>query len=254
MDGVTVRKIETKLAGPIIVQSDRTVLLEADHPGAEAAREALAAFAELVKCPEHMHTYAITPLSLWNGAAAGVTADRVVETLARFSRYPIPQTLVFSIRSEIERYGRLKLVVRGGEIRIESADPLLLRELLSHPTAKPHVTGERTEGSWAVPEMSRGPLKQALIKRGWPVQDMAGYVDGAALEMSVRELQLDGAPFVVRDYQRAAGRQFTAPGAGHGVIALPCGAGKTIVGLRSTVSIEFYARGESEGGVGDVYC
>ncbi len=219
---------------PLIVQSDRTMLLETDHPVFEAARDALAAFAEIVTSPEHYHTYRITPLSLWNAASAGLRADDVIENLRRFSRYPIPQNIEYDVREYMSRYGRLKLLKEGDGLVLKSADPLLLEQILADDRLKPFFEKKLGKTRVAVRANERGLLKQALIKREFPVEDLAGYVDGQPLDIVLRERTLTGQPFALRTYQRDAVSVFHQQGhatGGSGVLVLPCGAGKTIIGL-----------------------
>jgi len=219
---------------PLIVQSDRTVLLEVDNPLYAEARDALARFAELEKSPEHLHTYRITPLSLWNAAAAGQTADEILQTLERFSRYDIPPNIVFEVRDYIARYGRLRLVREGENLLLVSDDPAIITLASRHRSVRPLVVATVDEKTLKVRPDRRGHLKQALIRLGYPVEDLAGYVRGAPLEVDLREKTLSGQPFELRHYQQEAAEVFLAGGSergGSGVIVLPCGAGKTMVGM-----------------------
>ncbi len=221
---------------PLIVQGDQTMLLEVDHEAYAAARDAIMPFSEMVKSPEHVHTYRITPLSLWNAAAAGHTSDAVLAALERFSRYPVPDNVRFSITDHMARYGRLKLVAdqRGG-LLLTSDDPDLLAQVARHRAVAPYVAGADSEGRLRVHTTSRGLIKQALIKAGQPVEDLAGYVHGAPLHLALLgHTRDDGEAFALRDYQLDARDAFWAGGqsvGGSGVICLPCGAGKTLVGL-----------------------
>ncbi len=219
---------------PLIVQSDRTVLLEVDNPLYAEARDALARFAELEKSPEHVHTYRITPLSLWNAAAAGQTADEILQTLERFSRYDVPPNIVFEVRDYIARYGLLRLVRQGDELLLVSDDPAIITLASRHKSVRPLVVATVDEKTLKVRPDRRGHLKQALIRLGYPVEDLAGYVRGAPLEVDLREKTLSGQPFELRHYQQEAAEVFLAGGSergGSGVIVLPCGAGKTMVGM-----------------------
>jgi DNA excision repair protein ERCC-3 len=208
----------------LIVQSDKTLLLEIDHESAPECRRAIAPFAELERAPEHVHTYRITPLALWNARAAGHDAEQVVDALIRFSRFPVPHSLLVDIAETMDRYGRLTLVgdpVHG--LVLESSDRAVLEEVVRAKKLK-GMLGERlSEDSVAVHPSERGNLKQALLKIGWPAEDLAGYVDGEAhaIELADRDWELRG-------YQREAAESFHAGGSG--VVVLPCGAGKTIVG------------------------
>ncbi len=219
---------------PLIVQSDKTVFLEVDSPAFEEARDTLCGFAELIKCPEHIHTYAISPLSLWNAASAGLTPDDVLEGLRRFSRYPIPENVETDIREYMGRYGRLVLERAGDQLVLRSPDPLLLDQIRRNKSTQPFIEDRLDERTLKVGGAYRGRLKQSLIKLGFPVQDLAGYVEGAPLELSLSATLESGAPFQMRDYQKAAVSAFYRGGSasgGSGVIVLPCGAGKTVIGL-----------------------
>lgn len=220
---------------PVIVQSDRSILLETDGPCFEDARDCLAGFAELVKSPEHVHTYRVTPLSLWNAAAAGLSAQAIIEGLRRFSKYELPQNVLSEIEDTIARYGRLKLY-RGddGGLVLESDDPLLVMEILNHKSIQPYITGSPDMRRIFVRPEDRGNLKCALIKVGFPVEDLAGYVEGTPLEVSLRKKTLSGRDFGLRKYQRESVDAFYAGGTnrgGSGVVVLPCGAGKTVVAI-----------------------
>src|SRR6478752_1465381 len=210
--------------GPLIVQSDKTLLLEVDHPSAPEARIAIAPFAELERAPEHVHTYRVTPLALWNARAAGHDAEQVVDALVRFSRYAVPQPLLVDIVDTMGRYGRLQLTnspVHG--LVMIALDRAVLEEVLRQKKIVP-LLGTRVDDDTVVVHPSeRGHLKQALLKVGWPAEDLAGYVGGEAHAIALRE---EG--WTLRDYQREAAEGFWAGGSG--VIVLPCGAGKTLVG------------------------
>ncbi|MGH9266452.1 MAG: helicase-associated domain-containing protein, partial [Acidimicrobiales bacterium] len=216
----------TATDGPLIVQSDRTLLLDVDHPDAPACRAQIAPFAELERSPEHVHTYRVTPLGLWNARAAGIDAESVVDALLRWSRYAVPQALLLDVAEVMERYGRLVLEVDPVHgLVLRATDQAVFEEVLRAKAVAPLV-GPRIDGATvAVPGGERGRLKQALLKVGWPADDQAGYVDGAAYPIALRS----GADFVLRPYQEQAVDAFAA--AGSGVVVLPCGAGKTIVGM-----------------------
>ena len=219
---------------PMIVQSDRTVLLEVDNPLYEDARDELNQFAELLKSPEHIHTYRISPLSLWNAAAAGMTAVQITDALEHFSKYDVPDNIKFDITETIDRYGLVKLEKSDDKLLLTSEDPLIITEVLRNRTAKPLVSGQVDEGTLIVPLLNRGHIKQALIKIGYPVEDLAGYTTGDHLEISLRSQTASGNPFSLRRYQHQAVDVFHDRGSsrgGSGVIVLPCGAGKTMVGL-----------------------
>src|SRR6478609_8641247 len=210
--------------GPLIVQSDKTLLLEVDHPDAEAARIAVAPFAELERAPEHVHTYRVTPLALWNARAAGHDAEQVVDALVRYSRYAVPQPLLVDIVDTMGRYGRLQLTnspVHG--LVMIALDRAVLEEVLRQKKIAPLLGARVDDDTVVVHPSERGHLKQALLKVGWPAEDLAGYVDGEAHAIALRE---EG--WSLRGYQKEAAEGFWAGGSG--VIVLPCGAGKTLVG------------------------
>ena len=223
-------------ANPLIVQSDRTVFLETANPLYEDARDDLARFAELDKSPEHLHTYRITPLSLWNAASSGMAAGEIINLLNRYSKYEVPTNVVEDIREVVGRYGRVKLLQSGkeGELMLESEDEFLMLELSRHKTVAPLLGEHLGPTRILVPAMQRGHLKQALIKIGFPVEDLAGYTKGQPLEMQLRDTTLSGRPFQLRRYQEDAVGVFWAGGdqrGGSGVLVLPCGAGKTVIGI-----------------------
>jgi DNA excision repair protein ERCC-3 len=210
--------------GPLIVQSDKTVLLEVDHPRAEEARRAIAPFAELERSPEHIHTYRLTPLGLWNARAAGHDAEQVIDTLLTHSRYAVPHALLVDVAETMARYGRLCLDKHPTHgLVLASTDRAVFEEVIRSKKVA-GMLGERIDtDSIAVHPSQRGNLKQALLKLGWPAEDHAGYVDGEAHPIALVE---DG--WALRDYQKQAAESFWHGGSG--VVVLPCGAGKTIVG------------------------
>ena len=219
---------------PFIVQGDRSVLVEVDNPRYAEARDALAPFAELEKSPEHIHTYRISNLSLWNAAAAGIGADHMVAVLTRYTKFPIPANLPADIAETVSRYGRVRLERREGGLRLVCADKPLLTELSRQKKVKEYLGEKLDDVSFAVDPAYRGVLKLALIVVGYPAEDLAGYAEGSALPMKLRTVATTGLPFHVRDYQRDSADVFHAGGdarGGSGVIVLPCGAGKTIVGI-----------------------
>ncbi|HEY7721752.1 MAG TPA: DNA repair helicase XPB [Pedococcus sp.] len=210
--------------GPLIVQSDKTLLLEVGHPRAEEARRAIAPFAELERAPEHMHTYRVTPLGLWNARAAGHDAEQVVDALITHSRYPVPHALLVDIADTMDRYGRLTLEKDAEHgLVLRTTDRPVLEEVLRHKKIKPLVGVRIDPDRVAVHPSERGHLKQELLKVGWPAEDEAGYVDGEAHRIDLAE---DG--WSLRPYQQHAVEGFWHGGSG--VVVLPCGAGKTLVG------------------------
>jgi len=219
---------------PLIVQSDRTVLLETAAPAFEEARNCLSVFAELVKSPEHIHTYRLSPLSLWNAAALGVDADTIKGQLETYSKYPVPGNILADVDEYLERYGRLKLIREDGKLFLTSVDEILLKEVCCQRSVQPYIIGQVSPERVEVIGEQRGFIKQALIKVGFPVEDLAGYIEGESLEVSLREEMLQGGEFKLRAYQEEAVGAFYAGGevqGGSGVVVLPCGAGKTVVGM-----------------------
>jgi DNA excision repair protein ERCC-3 len=219
---------------PLIVQSDKTVLLETANARFEEARDALSLFTELVKSPEHIHTYRITPLSLWNAAALGLKPGQVKETLVGLSKFAVPQNVLADVDELMGRYGQLKLVQSGEGMWLVSEDEALLEEVVRQRKVARLLIGGIEEDRVRVKPEERGELKHVLIQLGFPVEDLAGYVDGEPLELGLREQTRAGEPFELRDYQRQAVASFWAGGTsagGSGVVVLPCGAGKTVVAL-----------------------
>lgn len=227
---------------PLIVQSDRTVLLEVMNPLFEEARDVLAQFAELVKSPEHIHTYQITPLSLWNAAASGLDATAITGGLERLSKFPLPETLKQDIGDYVARYGRVQLTKDDeGHLVLRSSDPLLLTEVWHNKAVRQYLLERQPDGSLQVDPERRGHVKQAMIKIGFPVEDLAGYTVGAPLETALRAITLSGRPFDLRPYQKQSVDAFYKGGSvfgGSGVIVLPCGAGKTVVGMGAMSAVQ----------------
>ncbi len=219
---------------PLIVQSDKTMLLEVDNEGFEDCRALISRFAELEKSPEYLHTYRITPLSLWNAASSKMSADEIVDALEGYSKYPVPRNVIAEIREQISRYGKVKLVKdEEGSLFIAAEERVFLNEIGAHRTVQPFIE-EREGNRIRVKKDFRGHIKQALIRIGFPVEDLAGYDEGAAYGFNFRPQTLGSRQFGMRDYQRRSVEVFHANGAregGSGVIVLPCGAGKTIVGI-----------------------
>ena len=224
--------------GPLIVQSDKTVLLEVDNPEADAARAALAPFAELERAPEHVHTYRITPLALWNARAAGHDAEQVVDVLERFSKFPVPQPLLIDVAETMDRYGRLSLTKHPAHgLILVSHDPAVLAEVTKHKKIRPMLGEQIDADAWTVHPSERGRIKQELLKVGWPANDTAGYIDGEAHAIAWQDQGTGGHDtWELRDYQRMAADSFREGGSG--VVVLPCGAGKTIVGAAAMVDAQ----------------
>ncbi|HJH25908.1 MAG TPA: helicase [Methanophagales archaeon] len=228
---------------PLIIQSDRTLMLEVGHPGYVECRDFLALFAELVKSPEFIHTYRVTPLSLWNAAALDVPFKEITEGLEEFSRYSIPSNVIVDMREWYETYGKLVLQ------KAEAADDCLELVVNDSRILERIRNNESLEDFWMdndclpglfIPQVRRGDLKHALIKAGYPVKDLCGYLEGERLDITLRSIDLDGNSFQLRDYQKDAVDMFYCAGertGGSGVIVLPCGSGKTIIGLGTMAEI-----------------
>ena len=210
------------MSGPLIVQSDRTVLLETDHPSADVARHELAIFAELERAPEHIHTYRISRLGLWNARAAGHNAEFIIDSLTKWSKYPLPETVTGEIRRTIDRFGKLVIVRDSAGLLLQSDSLPILTEVTTNPKIA-ELLEERTDQGFRVRPWARGQLKQQLLKLGWPAEDNAGFTPGTP-----HEIELNQSNWSLRDYQRLAVEKFAEGGSG--VVVLPCGAGKTLVG------------------------
>lgn len=216
------------------LQSDRTILFEVGHAASAEVQEFLPRFAELEKSPERFHTYRITPLSLWNAAAIGVTAEQVLDFLKRMCREPLPPNVLHDVSDFLHRFGLLRLVRRSAGLVIESGDAKLLDDLARAEVLSEWTLGREQDGALLLKETARGDVKQALLKLGYPVDDLAGYTNGAAYPFKLREVAGSGRPFRVRPYQRQSADLFFAGGSekgGSGVIVLPCGAGKTLTAM-----------------------
>ena len=224
--------------GPLIVQSDKTLLLEIDHPDAQACRMAIAPFAELERSPEHVHTYRLTPLGLWNARAAGHDAEGVVDSLLRFSRYPVPHALLVDVAETMDRYGRLQLANHPTHgLVLRALDRMVLIEVAKSKKLAGMLGNKVDDDTLIVHPSERGRLKQGLLKLGWPAEDLAGYVDGEAHAIELAEQGKDGRPgWTLRSYQREAVEHFWAGGSG--VVVLPCGAGKTLVGAAAMAQVK----------------
>ncbi len=220
---------------PLIIQGDRTILLDVHAPRAYEARNALIPFAELEKSPEHLHTYRITPLSLWNAASAGFTPDMVSETLEGFSRFPVPPSVRTWVVETMGRFGSIRMIPsEDPDVLLLTTDlPMVYREIEASRQMKKYLVPTGTD-AFRLAVLDRGTVKQELLKLGWPVKDEAPLKDGEPLELSLRENTLSGSPLEIREYQRTAAAALVGdkgPGTGFGTIVLPCGSGKTVVGM-----------------------
>jgi len=226
---------------PLIVQSDLSLLLDVHDPAFEEARAEVGVFASLEKSPEHLHTYRIGALSLWNAASAGLAPDEVMASLARWSRYDIPADVAFIVRDTMSRFGKLVLSAREdgpSELLLHCSDPDLERELSSSRSLAKLVVA--VPGGFAVRLVDRGTVKRELLRLGWPVRDEAPLTEGDPLRLALLSERRSGGPFSLRPYQSDSLSAFVGgmlPGSGYGVVVLPCGAGKTIVGMAAMVAI-----------------
>lgn len=218
--------------GPLIIQSDRTVMLEINHPQAQEARLALTPFAELERAPEHIHTYRITPLALWNARATGYDAEQAIDALERYARFPAPQSVLIYIAETMAKYGKIQLHKNPAHgLVLITEDPLILEEISNNKKIAPLLGSRIDEMTCSIAASNRGPLKQHLIDIGWPVDDHAGYVNGEHHDMKIVE---EG--WHLRDYQKEAAELFVE--SGNGVVVLPCGGGKTLVGIASMTALQ----------------
>lgn len=217
---------------PLIIQSDLSILVETNHPEFEAVRGMITRFADLIKSPEHLHTYRITPLSLWNASAAGMPIEEMSDFLQRNAKFGVPTGVLSSIRKYVKRYGILRMENVGNELYLVSDDTVVLKEICAYDSLKRYLEDTRGERAIAISPISRGVLKQELIKLGYPVEDLAAYRRGEFLPIQLRNEETKDAPFQLRDYQKHAVDAFNRFGeGGSGVLVLPCGAGKTVVGI-----------------------
>ncbi|HEY2012386.1 MAG TPA: DNA repair helicase XPB [Bryobacteraceae bacterium] len=226
---------------PLIVQGDHTILVEVASPRYADARDQLVRFAELMKAPEHVHTYRVTPLSVWNACAAGVTADEITAALQEFSKYPVPAHVAVEIRDFASRYGRMQLLRDDRGLILKANDRPLAEEVSRNRHVAPLLQERLSDLEFRVSPSARGEIKQALVKIGFPAEDLAGYTVGEALSFSLRSDTLAGEPFGLRPYQQDAADAFHASGSdrgGSGVITLPCGAGKTIVAMACMTTLQ----------------
>ncbi|MDP2841510.1 MAG: helicase-associated domain-containing protein, partial [Candidatus Methanoperedens sp.] len=226
---------------PLIIQSDRTLMLEVGHQGYVECRDLLALFAELVKSPEYIHTYKVTPLSLWNAAALGVPFKDIVEGLENFSRHSIPSNVIVDMREWYETYGKLVLQKTAQDcLELEVKDYRILERIRSNKSLDHFWVDNDGLPGLFIPQGMRGDLKHALIKVGYPVKDLCGYLEGERFDLTLRSIDLEGNSFNLRDYQKEAVDVFYCAGqktGGSGVIVLPCGSGKTIIGIGTIAAI-----------------
>jgi DNA excision repair protein ERCC-3 len=224
---------------PLIIQGDGKVLLETKHPRYEEVRDFLSRFAELETSPAHLHTYRIHPLSLWNAASSGMQRGEIVDGLRQFSKFDVPEPVLTQIGETIERYGLVKLMLHPEEpqkyLRVHCVSGYIAKRVSAEKSVR-DLLQEDDRGQLVIAAGRRGIFKQRMLQAGWPVEDLAGFTNGDPLPITVRTTTPGGKPFAPRDYQEAAAQRWYAegkPSGGHGVIVLPCGAGKTIVAIRA---------------------
>ncbi len=226
---------------PLIIQGDNTILLEVDNERYGEARDLLARFAELEKSPEYIHTYRVSPLSLWNAAASGMESNAIINGLEDLAKYPLPDNVRRDIQEYINRYGIVKLIKEGDNLLLVSDDDMVITELGRHKQLRPYIQDHRDPFTLQVDPGRRGYIKQTLVLLGFPAEDLAGYVDGQDLTIELQAITKNNKPFKLRDYQYQAAATFHAEGrssGGSGVIVLPCGAGKTIVGMAAMTQLQ----------------
>ena len=228
---------------PLIIQGDKSVLVEVDSPRYEPARNSLIRFAELEKSPEHIHTYRITPLSLWNAAASGLTSQKIIDDLLEYAKYDVPQNVQRDIIEYTARFGKIKLdrTDDPDELHLTSDDPFIIEKIIHYKSTIPYIDRFIDDNTLLIKTENRGIIKQLLIKMGFPVEDLAGYQKGDPHPINVLDETRSGFPFGLRHYQIEAVEAFYQSGSVHGgsgVIVLPCGAGKTIVGVGAMDKIQ----------------
>jgi DNA excision repair protein ERCC-3 len=228
---------------PLIVQADRSILVDLHSPRYDEARSGLARFAELEKSPEHMHTYRLSPLALWNAAASGMDAAQMTAVLREYTRYPLPQNVIVEIADLTARWGKVTLTAGPeGRLRLGFADASLAAVVRNTSTLRLLLEPLSDPLAFMVPPEARGRVKQALLKLGHPVDDRAGFTPGRPLALQLREVTTQALPLLLRRYQHDAVRAFVAGAAGdhaggHGVVVLPCGAGKTLVAMAAMAEL-----------------
>jgi DNA excision repair protein ERCC-3 len=223
---------------PLIIQSDGTILLEADNPKFTEARDLLSGFAHLEKCPEYIHSYSITPLSLWNAKTIGLSAQSIIASLEKYTKYPIPSNIINQIEEISGRFGKIELVKENGRLKLRSQEPKLLVQLSQNPSVCDYIDRENEE--YFVQDKYRGVLKQKFIDLNYPINDIAGFTDGENYDIRMLEVGRDKVPFVLRNYQKLAVDSFIGNDnlrGASGVVVLPCGAGKTVVGIKTMATL-----------------
>lgn len=219
---------------PLIVQGDKTVLVEVNNELYEEVRDEIARFAELEKSPEHIHTYKLTPLSLWNACSSGMRAEEIISTLEKYGKFDLPQNVKRDIEDITKRFGKVKLIREENELLLTSDDQYVIKEIVSSKKIMPFILKQKSQHQIIINPAMRGHIKQGLTKLGYPVEDMAGYAPGKQFDIALRSITAEGKKLTLRDYQKNAAEIFYDEGSDRGssgVIVLPCGAGKTITGM-----------------------
>ncbi|NMF05110.1 DNA repair helicase XPB [Clostridium beijerinckii] len=219
---------------PIIVQSDKTLLVEVNNELYTEVRDKLSRFAEVIKSPEYIHTYKISPISLWNAATSGMSYQDIIEILEKYSKYEVPQNVIKDIEDNINKYGKIKIIREENSLFLISKDLYIMKEITNYKSIEKYFKEKINDFKYKIDENMRGEIKLSLIKLGYPVEDLGGYIEGNRHEMSLKKFTSLGEPLLIRDYQKEASEIFYADGSakgGSGVVVLPCGAGKTVTAM-----------------------
>ncbi|UYZ37991.1 DEAD/DEAH box helicase [Clostridium beijerinckii] len=226
---------------PIIVQSDKTLLVEVNNELYTEVRDKLSRFAEVIKSPEYIHTYKISPISLWNAATSGMSCQDIIEILEKYSKYEVPQNVIKDIEDNINKYGKIKIIREENSLFLISKDIYIMKEITNYKNLEKYFVEKISDTKYKIDENMRGEIKLSLIKLGYPVEDLGGYIEGNKHEMSLKKFTSLGEPLLIRDYQKEASEIFYADGSakgGSGVVVLPCGAGKTVTAMAVMDKIE----------------
>ncbi|WP_270567659.1 DNA repair helicase XPB [Clostridium beijerinckii] len=219
---------------PIIVQSDKTLLVEVNNELYTEVRDKLSRFAEVIKSPEYIHTYKISPISLWNAATSGMSYQDIIEILEKYSKYEVPQNVIKDIEDNINKYGKIKIIREENSLFLISKDIYIMKEITNYKNLEKYFVEKISDTKYKIDENMRGEIKLSLIKLGYPVEDLGGYIEGNRHEMSLKKFTSLGETLLIRDYQKEASEIFYADGSakgGSGVVVLPCGAGKTVTAM-----------------------
>ncbi|MCH5149930.1 MAG: helicase-associated domain-containing protein [Spirochaetales bacterium] len=232
-------------SNPLIVQSDNSLLLEVYNPIFETVRNKLSKFAELVKSPEHIHTYFISSISIWNASASGVTLEEIISTIENYSKFDVPQNVIENIKTIYQRFGKIELIKGQSdeELLLNIKEKNIELEILANPKLKKYLQIKDNSGKYKISLEVRGDLKVDFFNYNLPINDIAGYTPGKSLDINLRETTSENKPFSLREYQKLASESFYQAGTnfgGHGTIVLPCGSGKTIIGIDILVKVKMY--------------